>query len=152
MKTRTLSFWQLAILWPTLLLTTGCTSVREVTFTTERIEKLGELEGFPKQSFQGMSIYGDYLVSLQNTGLATIYRLTDSGKVPPAPERSKERIHQFPLASNHKANHANVADFGIERVAKDDVLPVLYVSQCARERYEGTRAVTVIMRASIGEP
>ena len=153
MRLRTLSFWHLAILWPTLLLTTGCTSVREVTFTTERIEKLGEFEGFPKQSFQGMSIYGDYLVSLQNTGLATIYRLTESGKVPPAPERSKERIHQFLLASHHKVNHANVADFGIERVAKDDVFPVLYVSQCSRDRYEGLKDVCFVERIRLdGDP
>ena len=84
-----------------------------------------------------MSIYGDYLVSLQNTGLATIYRLTENGK---------ERIRQFPLASHNKVNHANVADFGIERVEKDDVLPVLYVSQCSRDRYEGMKDVCFVER------
>ena len=119
------------------LLSSGCTSIHEVTFTTERIEKVGEFEGFPKQGFQGMSVYGNYLVSLQNTGLATLYRLTDSGM---------ESIRQFPLASRHEANHANVADFGIERVAKDDVLPVLYVSQCSRKRYEGLKDVCFVER------
>jgi hypothetical protein len=142
MKTRKLTHWHLAILWSVLLLITGCTSVREVTFTTERIEKLGEFDGFPKQSFQGMSIYGDYLVSLQNTGLATIYRLTENGK---------ERIRQFPLASHNKVNHANVADFGIERVEKDDVLPVLYVSQCSRDRYEGMKDVCFVERIRLDD-
>ena len=116
---------------------TSCTSVREVRFTTGRVEKVGKLEGFPKQGFQGMSIYGDYLVSLQNTGLATLYRLTDSGM---------ESLHQFPLASHHEVNHANVADFGNERVEKDDVLPVLYVSQCSRKRYEGMKDVCFVER------
>ena len=142
MKTRKLTLLHLAIFWSMLLLITGCTSVREVTFTTERIEKLGEFEGFPKQSFQGMSIYGDYLVSLQNTGLATIYRLTENGK---------ERIRQFPLASHNKVNHANVADFGIERVEKDDVLPVLYVSQCSRDRYEGMKDVCFVERIRLDD-
>ena len=119
------------------LLSSSCTSVRNVTFTTQHIEKVGTFEGVPKQGFQGMSIYGDYLVSLQNTGFATLYRLTDSGI---------ERIHQFPLASHHEANHANVADFGNERVVKGDVLPVLYVSQCSRKRYEGMKDVCFVER------
>ena len=135
---------KLALLGLIVSVITSCTSVREVTFTTERIEKLGEFEGFPKQSFQGMSIYGDYLVSLQNTGLATIYRLTENGK---------ERIRQFPLASHHEVNHANVADFGIERVAKDDVFPVLYVSQCSRDRYKGMKDVCFVERIQLdGDP
>ena len=134
----------LTVLWLIVLISTSCMSARKLTFTTERIEKVGNFEGFPKQGFQGMSIYGDYLVSLQNTGLATIYRLTGSGM---------ERIHQFPLASHHEANHANVADFGIERVAKDDVLPVLYVSQCARKRYEGMKDVCFVERIRLdGDP
>ena len=105
------------------LLSSGCTSIREVTFTTERIEKVGNFEGFPKQGFQGMSVYGDYLVSLQNTGLATLYRLTDSGM---------ESIRQFPLASRHEANHANVADFGIER--KADNSPLTRADKAAHAR------------------
>ena len=127
-------------LYLTALLCCGCTSVRKVTFTTERIEKVGNLDGFPKQGFQGMSVYGDYLVSLQNTGLATLYRLLDSGL---------ERLRQFPLASCHEANHANVADFGVERAVKDDILPVLYVSQCSRQRYEGLKDVCFVERIQL---
>lgn len=119
------------------LLTTSCTCMREVSYMTERIERVGEFQGFPKQGFQGMSICGDYMVSLQNTGLATLYRLTGNGM---------ERVRQFPLASHHEANHANVADFGNERFAKDDALPVLYVSQCSRKLYEGQKDVCFVER------
>lgn len=98
------------------------------------------LQGVPKQGYQGMSIYGDYLVSLQNTGLATIYRLSTEGM---------ERLRQFPLASNHKANHSNVASFGIEHYSKDDTFPLLYVSQCSRERYNGLKDVCFVERISL---
>ncbi|MBO4444045.1 MAG: hypothetical protein J5814_04675 [Bacteroidaceae bacterium] len=135
--------WALGIV-AAMLVCAGCASVRDVSYTTERVERAGELQGFPKQGYQGMSIYGDYLVSLQNTGLATLYRLTDSGL---------ERVHQFALASRHEVNHANVADFGNERVDKGDVLPVLYVSQCARQRYEGLKDVCFVERISTdGDP
>jgi len=119
------------------MLATSCRSTRDVEFTTERIQEVGKLEGFPKQGYQGMSIYGDYLVSLQNTGLATIYHLSGNGI---------KRLRQFPLASNHEANHANVADFGNERYAKDDAFPVLYVSQCSRKRYQGLKDVCFVER------
>jgi len=59
------------------LLSASCSSVRCVEFTTDHIQQVGTLEGFPKQGYQGMSIWGDYLVSLQNTGLATLYHLTE---------------------------------------------------------------------------
>ena len=119
------------------LLATSCTSIRDVQYTTERIEKVGKFQGFPELYFQGMSIYGDYLVSLQNTGVATLYRLSEGGM---------ERVRQFPLASQNAVNHANVADFGKERYAKGDEFPVLYVSQCSRERYEGMKDVCFVER------
>ena len=45
---------------------------KPVDYTNARVKKIAELRGVPKQSYQGMAIYGDYLVSLQNTGQATI--------------------------------------------------------------------------------
>lgn len=120
-----------------VLLSASCSSVRCVEFTTDHIQQVGTLEGFPKQGYQGMSIWGDYLVSLQNTGLATLYHLTENGLKP---------LRQFPLASHHTANHANVADFGNERFDQGDLLPVLYVSQCSRQRYEGLKDVCFVER------
>ena len=115
-------------------------SCKPIDYTQENVRQWAPLQGVPRQGYQGMSIYGDYLVSLQNTGIATIYRLRAD---------SMERLRQFPLASNHKANHANVASFGIERYAKEDAFPLLYVSQCSRERYNGLKDVCFVERISL---
>lgn len=119
-------------------------SCKPLEYTQENVRQFAELQGVAKQGYQGMTIYDDYLVSLQNTGVATIYRLRADGL---------ERLRQFPLASHHKANHANVASFGLERYAKDDTFPLLYVSQCSRERYNGLKDVCFVERISLdGEP
>ena len=115
-------------------------SCKSLEYAKDNVRPLSELQGVAKQGYQGMTIYDDYLVSLQNTGIATIYRLHDDGL---------ERLRQFPLASNHKANHANVASFGLERYAKDDTFPLLYVSQCSRERYNGLKDVCFVERISL---
>ncbi len=121
-----------------------CLSCRSVEYTSENVKPFAPLQGVAKQGYQGMSIYDDYLVSLQNTGVATIYRLRADGL---------ERLSQFPLASNDRVNHANVASFGLERYAKGDVFPLLYVSQCSRKRYKGLKDVCFVERISLdGEP
>ena len=122
-----------------LLLTFAC---KPPTFTSASVEKVDDLRGFPKQGYQGMAIHKDYLVSLQNTGLATIYRMH---------EDSLELLRQFPLASQTKENHANVAFFGTERYAKTDAFPLLYVSQCSKQRYKGMKDVCLVERISLTE-
>lgn len=117
------------------------TSCKGVGYVTESVERVGTLQGVPRQGYQGMAVYDDYLVSLQNTGEATLYRLTAEGGM--------QRLRQFPLASRHEANHANVACFGIERARKDDVLPVLYVSQCSRKLYNGLKDVCFVERIGL---
>lgn len=82
------------------------------------IKQLAPQEG---NSMQGMAIDGDYLVSLQNSGVARIYRLPDLTPV----------TKPFNLGSGGGLNHANVAAFGTERCSKSDPLPLLYVSQCS---------------------
>ncbi len=84
----------------TLLCLTACNTL---DFTNASVEKVADLQGVPKQGYQGMAIWKDYLVSLQNTGQATIYRLQDD---------KLQFLRQFPLASNTPENHANVAFFG----------------------------------------
>ena len=123
----------------TWLLLTAC---KTLDFTDASVEKVDDLRGFPKQGYQGMAIYKDYLVSLQNTGLATIYRLH---------EDSLELLRQFPLASQAKENHANVAFFGTKRYDPSDVFPLLYVSQCSRQRYKGMKDVCLVERISLAE-
>ncbi|MBQ9286655.1 MAG: hypothetical protein IJ209_10320 [Bacteroidaceae bacterium] len=119
-----------------------CTSCKSVEYNVENVKQLAELQGVPKQGYQGMSIYKDYLVSLQNTGVATIYRLRNDGM---------DCLRQFKLASNDKVNHANVASFGLERYKPSDEFPLLYVSQCSRQRYKGLKDVCFVERISLTE-
>lgn len=87
-----------------------------------KLTDAGEIKKAPvSESFQGMAIYKNYLVSLYNNGYAAIYRLS--------PDGTFSRTATFSLGSQTKYNHANVANFGVERYAKEDVLPLLYVSQ-----------------------
>lgn len=115
---------------------------KPVDFTNASVQKIADLQGVPKQGYQGMAIYNDYLVSLQNTGQATIYQLSDDGL---------QKLHQFPLASLMPENHANVAFFGTERYKKTDEFPLLYVSQCSKQRYNGLKDVCFVERISLTE-
>lgn len=92
----------------------------------------GENSGQHGFAYQGMDIYGDYMVSCQNQGIATIYKLSGD---------SFEPAGQFHLASFHKHNHANVASFGVERVSEEDPLPVIYVSQCHKKPVDDRKDV-----------
>ena len=113
-------------------------------FTDASVQKIADLQGVHGQGYQGMAIYDDYLVSLQNTGQATIYRFHDD---------KLQMLRQFPLASHTPENHANVAFFGTERYHKSDMFPLLYVSQCSKQRYKGMKDVCFVERISLtGEP
>src|SRR3712207_6310502 len=61
-------------------------------------QNLGKLEGDKKLTYQGMDIYGNYMLSCQHTGVATIYLLNQG---------NFDKEKQFKLASFSKANHAN---------------------------------------------
>lgn len=122
-----------------LLLAASCVPF---DFTDASVQKIADLQGIQGQGYQGMAIHGDYLVSLQNTGQATIYRLRESGL---------QMLRQFPLASHTKENHANVAFFGTERYHKGDMFPMLYVSQCSKQRYKGMKDVCFVERISLTE-
>lgn len=123
-----------------LLLVIAC---RTPDYTGAQVQKVDDLRGMPGQSYQGMAIWSDYLVSLQNTGQATLYRLCAD---------SLQLLRQFPLASRAKENHANVAFFGTERYVQDDAFPLLYVSQCSRQRYNGMKDVCFVERISLTAP
>ena len=124
-----------------MLLTSSCVPF---DFTDASVQKIADLQGVQKQSYQGMAIYGDYLVSLQNTGQATIYRFQNDKLQP---------VRQFPLASHTAENHANVAFFGTERYHKSDQFPLLYVSQWSKQLYRGMKDVCFVERISLtGEP
>lgn len=122
-----------------VMLLTACVPM---DFTNASVQKIADLQGVPKQGYQGMAIWNDYLVSLQNTGMATIYRLKDN---------NMQMLRQFPLASQMPENHANVAFFGTERYHKNDKFPLLYVSQCSKQRYKGMKDVCFVERISLTE-
>lgn len=102
---------------------------------------LGEMRGMNHKQegfgYQGMDVWKDYVVSCQNQGVATVYAL---GK------DSFETLGQFPLASTHPDNHANVASFGTEKAHKGDPLPVLYVSQAHRVPVNGYKDILYVER------
>lgn len=103
---------------------------------------LGPLQGEEKEegkphSYQGMDISSDYMLSCQNRGIASIYRL--SGK-------AFTRVGQFHLASYHKYNHANVVSFGPEKADAADPLPLAYVSQCSKHPIDSMKDVLYVER------
>lgn len=90
------------------------------------IKMIGKVPLISSEACQGHDSYGEYLVQLQNTGIATICKFNNDGTF--------SKINSFDLASKNEKNHSNVASFGIEKVDSNDILPVLYISQC----YDGT--------------
>lgn len=100
---------------------------------------LGRLQGRKEKgyAYQGMDIYGNRLVSLQNQGFATVYDF--DGK-------RFRRLSSFDLASKNALNHANVASFGIEKAQEGDPMPVLYVSQCNKKTLNGMKDVAYVER------
>jgi hypothetical protein len=100
---------------------------------------LGKLDGNKEKgySYQGMDIYGNWLVSLQNQGYATVYSF--DGK-------QFKKKDAFDLASKNPLNHANVASFGVEKAQDGDPMPVLYVSQCNKKTIDGMKDVAYVER------
>lgn len=125
------------LLVPALFCMGACASF---DLTNATVQKVSDLQGVQGQSYQGMAIYDDYIVSLQNTGWATIYRMREGGM---------QLLSQFPLASHVPENHANVAFFGREKFDKSDPFPLLYVSQCSKQRHKGMKDVCFVERISL---
>ena len=94
------------------------------------VEYLGALEGVEGHSYQGMDVYGDIVVSCQDKGVATVYRLADG---------SFSKLGQFMLASAHPYNHSNVVTFGLEKADAEATVPVMYISQCHPQRINGDK-------------
>jgi hypothetical protein len=97
----------------------------------------GDLKGTKGLGYQGMDIYGNYLVSCQHTGMTTIYDIS-KGK--------PEMLSQFNLDSHHENNHCNVVTFGVEKAEKSDVMPLVYVSQCHKKPVNDKKDVLYVER------
>lgn len=73
---------------------------------------------------QGMEIYKRYIFSLEDGGHVNVY---DFKKAEAGKPEARKPLGSFELASSGKDNHANNAEFGIERRATDS-FPLLYIS------------------------
>lgn len=102
---------------------------------------LGQLEGEGHKqkghSYQGMDVHGNYLVSLQDKGVATIYKLSC---------RDYKKVSQFHLASYDEVNHSNVLTFGCEKYDPKDPFPLAYVSQCHRKPWRDLKDILFVER------
>ena len=105
------------------------------------VEFMGPMKGVNPgrkgYSYQGMDISGRYMVSCQDRGVATLYRLSGD---------KFERIGQFHLASFHEYNHSNVVSFGVEKAEKSDPMPVAYISHCHRKPIDGKKDLLFVER------
>ncbi|MBO4671192.1 MAG: hypothetical protein J5640_05055 [Bacteroidales bacterium] len=110
-----------------------------VMLSAQKADYLGQLEGEGHKqkghSYQGMDVFGIYLVSLQDKGVATIYKLSG---------RNYRKISQFHLDTYDEVNHANVLSFGCEKFDKKDPFPLAYISQCHRKPYKGMKDVLLV--------
>ena len=117
------------------------------TYSGERIDMqqhtfkstlVGKLQGIEKQGYQGMDVWGQTVVSCQNTGVITLYNY--DGRT------LTKRGESFPMASNDKENHSNVVSMSRTFYKEGDPLPLIYVSQCSKGRYKGMKDVCFVER------
>ncbi len=112
-------------------------NLTEHTFKSEHLFKF---QGYEKEAYQGMDIWGDYIFSCQNAGWLTVYKIGDKGIT--------RECKPFKLASYDKVNHANVASFSRVFFDKEDRFPLLYVSQCNKNPINGRKDVLYVERVA----
>ncbi|MCI1282527.1 MAG: hypothetical protein LKG25_08035 [Prevotella sp.] len=127
---------KLNIIFLQALLLLGLTSCSTLHLSEQSFTNAAPLQGLKGEGYQGMAIYGNYMISLQNTGWATLYSLPGFTKL----------TETFPLGSHAKTNHANIASFGLEKYDPSDPMPVLYVSQCFKRTIDGMKDVCYVER------
>lgn len=104
-------------------------------YTAKNISKLS---GAPKEGYQGMDIWKNYLVSCQNTGIVTLYNFNGDTIV--------KIGNPFHLASYSKFNHSNVASFGTTFYTPSDKLPLIYISQTYKKPINGKKDLLYVER------
>lgn len=115
------------------ILLSSCTTVNFADF---QLEHINNLHGETSQAYQGMTIYENKLVSVQNQGYATIYELPSMTKTSPT----------FKMGCFSDKNHANVASFGTEKYEKNDSFPLLYISQSWKVPINGIKDICYVER------
>ena len=93
---------------------------------------------FEKANYQGMDCYKNFVVSLQHTGIATVWKYDGKDGL--------QKLGRFNLATHDPVNHSNVCSFGVEKADRKDPMPVIYVSQCHKQPYKGRKDVLFVER------
>jgi acetyl esterase/lipase len=115
------------------------TPEKPINFSKFKLKDVGALLSDQKQAYQGMCIYEDWLLSVQNRGYATLYKLPSLEK----------KTATFQLGCFGDTNHANVAAFGVEKFSDSDPLPLVYVSQAYKNAVNGEKDVCYVERVSL---
>ena len=89
------------------------------------VTPVGDLLPEAKTGFQGMAIHNDWLISLEHSGVATIYTMNGE---------KLTRKGCLKLGSHSMSNHCNSANFSHLKAQSEDELPLLYVSRCNTEK------------------
>ena len=103
-----------------------------------QVQFVGNLQGVKGEGYQGMDIQGDTIVSCQNSGWISFY--TYNGK------KMTQIVPPYKMACYSKENHSNVVSLSNSRYDQKDKLPLLYVSQAAKQSYKGMKDVLFVER------
>ena len=108
-----------------------------VPLSTDSFENR-HITAFEKANYQGMDCYKNFVVSLQHTGIATVWKYDGKDGL--------QKLGRFNLATHDPVNHSNVCSFGVEKADRKEPMPVIYVSQCHKQPYKGRKDVLFVER------
>ncbi len=123
------------------------TNVKTVKYTgtkvclnenTLKVSFVDKLKGYDKEGYQGMDIQGDTVISCQNSGWISFYTYNGS--------KLNQIVPPYKLDCYSKENHCNVVSLSNTYFSPQDKLPLLYVSQCAKQPYKGMKDVLFVVR------
>ena len=89
------------------------------------------------ESFQGMDSWGNYLVSCQNTGIASVYDMEGTRPL---------KLGEFRLGCYDGANHANAASFFPVKYDENDPMPLIGISHCSAQPQDGMKCQMYLER------
>lgn len=123
------------------------TDIKKVTYQGDKISlathqlqcrHVAKLQGHAKEAYQGMDVYGNTVISCQNSGWISFYKYDGN--------TLKQTVAPYKMACYSKVNHSNVASLSNYKYDASDPLPLLYVSQCHRKPWNGMKDVLFVER------
>jgi len=105
---------------------------------TLQVRFVGKLQGYDKEGYQGMDIQGDTIISCQNAGWISFYTFNGTSM--------KQIVPPYKMDCYAKENHCNVASLSNTYCEPTDKLPLIYLSQCAKQTYKGMKDVLFVER------